>query len=139
VQYVSFAEKVNPWCLQLNLFCCCVCVRPHSTRLGIHTYLSSDMAPRLEDPPSPSTLSPHLPPQPPSCLPPPTPRPLEAAVCLAIPVNGAVNYILPVLQRALLLPNVKRTARMCCSLEQIKLNHQLHPIAKFATNIAAMR
>ena len=24
---------------------------------------------------------------------------------------------------------------MCCSLKQIKFNHQLHPIAKFATNI----
>ena len=101
--------------------------------------ISSDMAPRLEDPPSPPAPSPHLPPRPPSCLSPPTPRPLEAAVCLAIPVDGAVNYILPVLQRALLLPNVKRTGRMCCSLERIKLNHQLHPIAKFATNIAAMR
>jgi hypothetical protein len=60
--YVFFAEKVNHRCLQLNLFCCCICVRPHSTMLGIHTYLSSDMAPRLEDPPSPSAPSPHLPP-----------------------------------------------------------------------------
>jgi len=53
---------------------------------------------------------------------PPHPSPPKVAVCLAIPVNGAVNYILPVSQRALLLPDVKRTARMCCSLEQIKLN-----------------
>ena len=137
--YVFFAEKVNHRCLQLNLFCCCICVHPHSTMPGIHTYLSSDMAPRLEDPPSPFAPSPHLPPRPPSCLSPPTPRPLEAAVCLAIAVDGAVNYILPVLQRALLLPNVKRTAQMCCLLERIKLNHQLHPIVKFTTNIAAMR
>ena len=60
-------------------------------------------------------------------------------MCLVIPVDRAENYILPVSRRALLLPDVKRTAQMCCSLEQIKLNHQLHPIAKFATSIAAMK
>jgi len=42
-------------------------------------------------------------------------------VCLAIPVDGAVNFILPVLQRALLLPKVKRTAQMCfCRTNKIQ-------------------
>jgi hypothetical protein len=69
------------------------------------------------------------------CLDHHTPLPPEAAVCLAIPVDAAM----PVPQRVLLLPDVKRTTRTCCSREQIKLNPQLHPIAKFNTKIAAMR
>jgi len=74
--FVSFAEKANPPCLQLYPFFLLFLVTPHSTILGIRTYISSDMAPNMSSPPHP--------------------RPPEAAVCLAIPVDGLVNYILPV-------------------------------------------
>ncbi len=49
---------------------------------------------------------------------PPPPRPPVAAETLAILVVG-VNYILPLKQRVLLPPDAKRTARMCCCLDQI--------------------
>jgi len=69
---------------------------------------------------------------------PPPPQPPVAAETLAILVVG-VNYILPLKQRALLPPDAKRTARMCCCLDRIKHHHLLHRIAQLAIKIAAMR
>ncbi len=99
--FVYFAEKVNPRWLQLNLF-----LLPPRV---IHNLLCwesllilwcQDNSPS-EYPPF-HTISTTM-------SPPPPPRPPVAAETLAILVVR-VNYILPLKQHALLLPDAKRTA-----------------------------
>jgi hypothetical protein len=92
--FVYFAKKVNPRCLQLYLLFVCFCLCPLSTRLGIFIF-SLDLVPIHF-----LTPNPHIASQPP-CPSPPTPLPPEAAVSLAVPVDAATNYILPVLHSPL--------------------------------------
>jgi hypothetical protein len=83
--FVYFAKKVDPRCLQLYLFFVCFCLRHLSTMLGILTLIFLGFGANTF-PPSTSASRP-------PCPSPPTSLPPEAAVCLAIPVNAATNYI----------------------------------------------
>jgi hypothetical protein len=85
--FCLFCQKVNSRCLQLYLFVC-LFLSPSSFYYAGNPYLFFGFGANTF-PPSTSASRP-------PCPSPPTPPPLEAAVCLAIPVNVATNYILPV-------------------------------------------
>jgi len=107
---VSFAEKVNPRWLQLNLFF--VAPTCHHNLLCWESLIilwCQDNYPSAYPPFH--TISTAM-------SSPPSPRPPVAAETLAILVVW-VYYILPLKQGALLPPDAKRTAKMCCCLHQI--------------------
>jgi hypothetical protein len=107
--FCLFCPKVNPRCSAQPFLLLCSC--PSSIYYAGNPYLSIFGYGAKKIPPSVFAPSPH-----PHLVP-------RGGGVPAIPVDGAVNYILSVLQRALLLPDIKRTARMCCSRNRIKLNH----------------
>ncbi len=107
---VSFAEKVNPRWLQLNLFF--VAPTCHHNLLCWESLIilwCQDNYPSAYPPFH--TISTAM-------SSPPSPRPPVAAETPAILVVW-VYYILPLKQGALLPPDAKRTAKMCCCLHQI--------------------
>jgi hypothetical protein len=110
--FCSFAKKVNPWCLQLNLFyfifvCAFFLLCWESILLSLWIWHQDISSPphRIR---SSTTINRPPPPLPPA------------------PTDEPANYILLVPLHALLPPNVKWTGQMCLLHARIKMClHQL--------------
>ena len=116
---VSFVEKVNPRCLQVNLFFVLHMTNKNYYAGNPYLFYGAKiiLPPRI----LPYTIATSTM----SFAPPP--RPPVAAETLAILVVG-VNYIVLVNQRALHPPDAKRIVLMCCCHDRISHHHPLHRI-----------